>query len=54
MKKMTISIKTTRERNLEVLNPLMKKGGIHAKDIKSVKNKQARRSAKKNLKMEGY
>ena len=54
MKKMTISIQGTRERNLEVLNPIMKKGGVHAKDNKSVKNKQARRGAKSKLKMEGY
>ncbi len=54
MKNMTITIKVNKERNLEVLNPLMKKGGVHQKDNKVSKSKKERRQGKHNLKKEGW
>lgn len=38
-----------RERNLEVLNPLMKKGGVHDRDNHRVKRKKERRDSKTKL-----
>ena len=38
-----------RERNMEVLNPLMKKGGVHDRDNRSVKMTKERRGSKVKL-----
>lgn len=47
MKKLVLP--SQRERNLEVLNPLMKKGGVHDRDNHSVKRKKERRVSKVKL-----
>lgn len=44
-----IAIPALRERNLEVLNPLMKKGGVHDRDNHSAKTKRERRNSKTKL-----
>lgn len=50
MKKIkAIKIQVKRERNLEVLNPLMKKGGLHSKDCAISKKKKDRKSSKEQL-----
>lgn len=47
MKKLVLP--PVRERNLEVLNPLMKKGGLQDRDCRGTKKKRDRRSTKIKL-----
>lgn len=52
MKKLVIP--TLRERNLEVLNPLMRKGGVHDRDNRGAKQKRDRRGSKIKLRQGGW
>ncbi len=47
MKKLVLP--QVRERNLEVLNPLMKKGGLQDRDCRGVQKKRDRRGTKVKL-----